>query len=135
MKKLSLLLIFLSFMLKIYPQQLNDYKKAAERGNASAQNNLGDCYFHGQGVSQDYEQAVYWYRKAADQNYANAQCSLGECYFYGYGVSQDYTQSAIWFRKAAEHDNINAYKEESVSQNVDFQSTNWAWGVKTVSGA
>lgn len=55
-------------------------KKAAEKGYAAAQNQLGNCYLGGEGVSQDYNQAVYWYRKAAEQGYANAQNNLGHCY-------------------------------------------------------
>ena len=33
---------------------------------------LGDCYYKGQGVPQDYAQAVSWYRKAAEQGYPMA---------------------------------------------------------------
>ncbi|MCL2139039.1 MAG: hypothetical protein FWH41_05860, partial [Treponema sp.] len=38
-------------------------KKGAEQGNAWAQNSLGDCYFYGKGVTQDYRKAVEWYTK------------------------------------------------------------------------
>ena len=31
----------------------------------SAQRELGDCYYNGEGVDQDYEEAVKWYEKAA----------------------------------------------------------------------
>ena len=44
------------------------YREAAEQGYAAAQYNPGDCYATGQGVEQDYTQAVYWYRKAAEQH-------------------------------------------------------------------
>jgi TPR repeat protein len=43
------------------------YRKAAGQGNADAENNIGDLYENGLGVSQDYVQAMVWYRKAADQ--------------------------------------------------------------------
>lgn len=33
----------------------------------SAQNELGDCYYYGLGVEQNYEEAVKWYRKSAEQ--------------------------------------------------------------------
>lgn len=36
-------------------------------GNAAAQFNLGVMYENGQGVRQDYVQAVQWYRKASEQ--------------------------------------------------------------------
>ncbi|MGM9812319.1 MAG: TonB family protein [Muribaculaceae bacterium] len=43
------------------------YRKAAEQGNATAQNNLGICYEDGEGVTKDIYEAVKWYRKAAAQ--------------------------------------------------------------------
>jgi TPR repeat protein len=48
-----------------------------------AQNNLGNCYYRGNGVAEDYSKAVEWYRKAADQGYAAAQNNLGNCYYNG----------------------------------------------------
>jgi TPR repeat protein len=42
-------------------------KKAAEQGDAEAQNNLGLMYYEGEGVSQDYMEAAKWYRLAAEQ--------------------------------------------------------------------
>jgi len=36
--------------------------QAAERGNAQAQFSLGRMYDNGQGVRQDYAEAVKWYR-------------------------------------------------------------------------
>ena len=41
------------------------YRKAAEQGDAKAQNNLGVKYGNGLGVLKDYKEAVKWYRKAA----------------------------------------------------------------------
>jgi TPR repeat protein len=58
-------------------------------------------YANGQGVPQDYVQAVSWYRKAAEQGDADAQFGLGTMYFNGRGVPQDYAQAVSWFRKAA----------------------------------
>ncbi len=82
--------------------------KAAEQGYAKAQHELGDCYYDGKGVAQDFLQALQWCRKAAEQGNAEAQCSLGACYYWGYGVAQDYQQAAQWFRKAAEQGHTDA---------------------------
>ncbi|KAF9079759.1 hypothetical protein BGX23_003304 [Mortierella sp. AD031] len=49
------------------------YRKAADQGDADAQCNVGILYGRGQGVPQDYSQAMKWYRKAADQGHANAK--------------------------------------------------------------
>jgi len=77
-------------------------RKAADQGNASAQYNLGLTYDRGQGVAQDYTQALFWYRKAADQGEASAQYNLGVTYERGQGAAQDYTQALFWYRKAAD---------------------------------
>lgn len=78
------------------------YLKAAERGDALAQSELGLLYATGRGVPQDYGQAVAWFRKAGDQGNATAQFNLGTAYRSGQGVPQDYTQAAEWYRKAAD---------------------------------
>ncbi len=84
-----------------YKQAAAWYRKAAEQGDAEAQDNLGFLYHNGRGVPQDYTQAAAWYRKAAEQGYAEAQYNLGFLYNKGQGVPQDYTQAAFWWRKAA----------------------------------
>ena len=49
---------------------------AAEQGQVNAQFNLGFCCCNGQGVSQDYTEAVKWYRKAVEQGHVKAQMQL-----------------------------------------------------------
>ena len=84
------------------------YRKAAEQGNAGAQNNLGLMYKRGRGVAKDDVQAVAWSRKAAEQGDAAAQFNLGVMYFDGRGVSKDDVQAVAWFRKAAEQGDSGA---------------------------
>ena len=74
----------------------------AEQGNAEAQFKLGRMYAKGEGVPQDYAQAVAWFRKAAEQGNAKGQNGLGAMYGSGQGVPQDWVQAVVWFRKAAE---------------------------------
>ena len=88
-----------------YDEAVKWYRKAAEQGNAMAQNNLGDAYENGHGVPQDYDEAVKWYRKAVEQGEALAQSNLGNCYENGYGVMQDYDEAVKWWRKSAEQGN------------------------------
>jgi uncharacterized protein len=40
------------------------FHSLAERGDATAQSNLGSMYFQGQGVPKDYVAAIRWYRLA-----------------------------------------------------------------------
>ena len=67
-----------------------------------AQYGLGYMYYEGQGVPQDYEEAVKWYRLAAEQGDAEAQCGLGEMYYGGEGVPQDYAEAIRLWKLAAE---------------------------------
>ena len=53
---------------------------------------LVSCSINGQGVPQDYEEAIKWYRLAAEQGYASAQYNLGVMYDNGDGVPQDYAK-------------------------------------------
>ena len=85
-----------------YEKAADLYQKAAVQGEARAQNNLGDYYYYGNGVSQSYEKAVEWYQKAAAQGYAIAQNNLGDCYEYGEGVPKDLRKAVEWWQKAAE---------------------------------
>src|SRR5262249_36192149 len=59
------------------------YQKAADRGNAGAQNNLGLLYQSGEGVPQDLGKAAELYQKAANQGYVYAQNNLGLLYYNG----------------------------------------------------
>ena len=57
-------------------------------------------YESGNGVTQDYKEAVKWYRLAAAQGYTHAQSDLGWMYAKGNGVTQDYVRAYMWFSLA-----------------------------------
>lgn len=88
--------------------EIADIRAEANAGDAVAQNNFGDAYYLGEGVPQDYAQAVAWFRRAADQGYARAQHNLGVMYANGHVVPQDYAQAVAWYRKAAEQGHADA---------------------------
>ena len=58
-------------------------------------------YFKGQGMAQDYKQALYWLTKAAKQGNYRAQGILGFIYFQGDGVPQNFKLSYVWLNLAA----------------------------------
>ena len=41
------------------------FRKSADMGDETAMNNLGMCYYYGQGVSRDEAKGIEWYKKAA----------------------------------------------------------------------
>ncbi|KAF9131463.1 hypothetical protein BGW39_001776 [Mortierella sp. 14UC] len=84
------------------------YRKAAGRGNATAQLTLARMYELGQGVEPSDVEAVTWYRKAADYGNAEAQFSLGRLYDYGRGIKEDIVDAAQWYRQAAAQGHVDA---------------------------
>ena len=77
------------------------YCTAAEKGDAYAQCSLGECYYYGDGIPQDFTEAEKCYQMSAKQGYIGAQYRLGDFFFYGNGVAQDLGKSLEWYRKAA----------------------------------
>ncbi len=84
------------------------YRKAADQGNAHAQNILGHMYTSGRGVRKDLAEAVKWYRLAADQGDEEAQHLLGFLYSLSAGVPVDEAEAAKWYRKAADQGDAGA---------------------------
>lgn len=91
----------------VTPEELKrfDYwKTLAEKGDASAQYQTGECYAMGVGVAKDYAEAAKWNRKSADQGYSGGQMALGFAYYYGHGVAKSAEDAAQCFRKASGQD-------------------------------
>jgi TPR repeat protein len=87
---------------------IEQLRNEASQGIAKSQFKLGVMYALGQGVRQDYSEAVIWFRKAAVQGNADAQCILGDAYDEGQGVKQDYAEAMKWYRLAADQGDANA---------------------------
>ena len=60
---------------------VTEFRSAAEAGDPLAQFYLGECYFNGRGVPQDFAGGIEWYTKAAEQGQVEAQETLGGIYF------------------------------------------------------
>jgi hypothetical protein len=80
----------------------------ARQGDPQAQLFVGFLYETGQGVRQDYSEAVRWYRKAAEQGNTIAQIQLGNMYRLGKGVSQSYVMAYLWYDISSRSGNANA---------------------------
>jgi TPR repeat protein len=74
-------------------------------------------YANGQGVPQDYKEAIKWYRLAAEQGDSDAQGNLGVFYEKGQGVPQDYEEAVKWFRLAANQGDADAQHRLGVMYN------------------
>lgn len=98
-------------------------EKTAKEGDVRAQFEIGNAYFKGNGVGQDYETAAEWYLKAMDQEHedakkmfyqfyskelekrakdgdAEAQFRIGNCYLLGGQVDRNIDKAAEWLLKS-----------------------------------
>ena len=96
---------------------IGDLRKAAEKGDAQAQSNLGRAYYNGEGVPKDEIEALKWYRKAAEQGDAEAQYALALAYAKGEGVPQNFAEYFKWLRKAAEQGHADAQLRVGLAHN------------------
>src|SRR5690606_5370993 len=78
------------------------YKKAAEGGDAVAQNNLAVMYEYGYGVDKDIQKAMDWYQEAGKGGSGIALDNLGDMYVSGAAGSKDITLAHIWYDRAME---------------------------------
>ena len=58
---------------KDYVTALTGFRALAEKGDAKAQEQLGQMYQNGEGIAKDEVQAAAWLRKAAEQRNAQWQ--------------------------------------------------------------
>ena len=94
-----------------FTQAFKWFEKSAAQGYAGAQFNLGVMYAQGEGVSQDFAQAISLWEQAAAQKHdsaVTAQFYLGVIYHDGRGISQDFSQAKEWYRKACDNGNQQA---------------------------
>jgi TPR repeat protein len=82
------------------------FRRAAERGYAPSQYELGYCYESGKGAEQSYPIANQWYEKAALQGHVDAQYKLGHSYRTGRGEKIDLPVALAWYKKAAESGDV-----------------------------
>ena len=111
-------------------------RRAAERGNAGAQNILGLMYANGRKpiagdvvarkaalelilpgrktdqarLDRDSKAAFQWFSKAAEQGHADAQYNLGYCHYKAIGTIKNPGEAFQWFSKAAEQGHVEAQK-------------------------
>ena len=75
---------------------------AHRQGHALAQCNLGCRFENGEGVAQDYAEALRLYKLAAKQGFTDAEYKLGRMYEFGCGVAaRDLAEAVRWYERAA----------------------------------
>jgi uncharacterized protein len=79
------------------------FSKAADKGNAFAQNEVAYMYATGKGTEKNLAKAFYYYKQAAEQNLASAQYNLAIMYHNGLGTEKNPNAALKWFNKSAAH--------------------------------
>ena len=78
------------------------FTKAANAGNADAQNSLGSIFQYGhQGMSIDYQKALKWYQMSAKQKDPYGLYCLGVMYDIGY-ITKDEEKARNYFKESCE---------------------------------
>lgn len=103
----------------------------SNKGTAEAFSNLGVSYYYGNGVSQNYEQAVLYYQKAAEMGHPFGLYNLAVAYENGNGITKNMDAAINCYIMAAEkHLNIaidalirlGVYSE---TQGIAFYQRSW----------
>ena len=87
------------------------FRAAAARGNRTAQYHLGEYYYNGDAVPQDYRKSALWFEAAATAGYHPAQYKLA--HMHQTGLVEAFAPEVIahWYREAAEQGNhLAAYE-------------------------
>ncbi len=87
------------------------YMKGASLNDAECQYGVAMAYFAGDGVEQNFEQAVDWLTKAANNGYDRAQHTIGFMLLRGIHCPVDIEYAKYWFEKAAALGNQEAAGE------------------------
>jgi hypothetical protein len=72
-------------------------------------------YHLGQGIGQDFDDAIQWYESAARQGDPNAMNNMAFMYGMGEGVSQSDVEAYAWFALAASRGNADAAENRDLA--------------------
>ena len=90
-------------------EQLERFKKRAERGDACAIYNMGGMYYRGDmGLPQDYGKAVELALQAGDLGHSASYRNVGSAYYMGEGVERDLKKAKHYWELAAMGGNVDA---------------------------
>lgn len=67
---------------------------------------LGDCYYNGQGVEKNINEAFKWYSKSVEKGCVDAYSDLAYCYSHGEGVEQNLPKAFELYKEGAEKETL-----------------------------
>jgi TPR repeat protein len=81
------------------PREYVRDRARAEKGDAAAQYSVGRYLWYGDGVRQDFGEALDWLHKSAEQGDGDAMNLIGYMYEHGQGVRTNTLEAATWYRR------------------------------------
>lgn len=84
-----------------YERALQEFEKAARKGDAQAYCNLGIFYREGKAMPPDLKRSFEMYKRGAEKGSVLSALNLGQAYRKGEGVAVDYAEAARWYEFAA----------------------------------
>ena len=69
---------------------------------------IGRAFHYGEGVKENYDEAIKWLELATEEENAEAQYILGECCLKGFGVQENFKKAVSLLRASAAQDNNDA---------------------------
>lgn len=95
-------IVFLMALLSSLAFANSELERKCNNGDARSCLNLGNLYYDGDGVKQDYKKASELFGKSCEMGYANGCVLLGFLYQYGEGVRQNDNKAMEFFGKACD---------------------------------
>lgn len=83
-----------------YQQAVPVFARLARLGHPVAEWLMGNVYYAGQGVPQDYRRALDWFEKAAAQGFLPAYAPTAQLYENGQGTGIDLGKAYMWYNIA-----------------------------------
>ncbi|MCB9468023.1 MAG: caspase family protein [Candidatus Obscuribacterales bacterium] len=87
-----------------------NYRFAAQKGDARAQNNLGYFYLEGIGVKKDIKQALSWFKLSADAKNSYGIANLAYMQEHGLGIAPNKEEAKKLYEMAASLGNKTAHQ-------------------------
>ena len=96
---------------KNYTKTIFYYKKACDKGYASACNSLGIKHYYGEGVNESDETALKFYKKACNIKKNSSGCTnVAGMYQYGKGVKQSIDKAKEYYAIACKRGDKSSCK-------------------------
>lgn len=84
------------------------YEDAINNNNYKAMYLLGDKYYSGYKIEQDYDLAMFYFKMAARFNYGRAEFNIGKMYEEGLGIIKSSEKAIEWYKLASTHGEVQA---------------------------